>query len=458
MEKIRQHLSRRRSSNSSASLRSPTYYASTNGDKRSKNSSPRHLILTSNTLDFDQSIIRRFQAEGFDVEYIPFLGGNEDPERDRKELENRLHEREDDLEPGERYAVVAYNRPAFLLLASHHQSTTTTNPFPRLCALVTYYPDNPFATKEYDQSNLAPCVPPATNGTSSSSTYSPLSLLPVQIHLADHQSSSFWDNYSNNPNKKRHRCHVFFYPESEVGFAEPSGKYYDRISSRLAWSRALDCVKRGFGAGGSSWTIPDIETVWEDYWRNLQFDSSKQADADRHADQALQMMVGSSGERSSHDQHDDHNGAPVVNCVPTMVGGSDRTSLSTFYTTHFYPSGPPSQHIRLLSRTVGPDRIVDEVIVSFRHTEEIPWILPHVPPTDRDVRVPLVMTASFCAGKLAQQNLYWDQASVLVQVGLLDPMLIPGGFKATGKTRDGREMPGRLPVIGVEGAERVLNG
>lgn len=138
--------------------------------------------------------------------------------------------------------------------------------------------------------------------------------------------------------------------------------------------------------------------------------------------------------------------------------GSDRTSLSTFYTTHFYPSGPPSQHIRLLSRTVGPDRIVDEVIVSFRHTEEIPWILPHVPPTDRDVRVPLVMTASFCAGKLAQQNLYWDQASVLVQVGLLDPMLIPGGFKATGKTRDGREMPGRLPVIGVEGAERVLNG
>lgn len=121
------------------------------------------------------------------------------------------------------------------------------------------------------------------------------------------------------------------------------------------------------------------------------------------------------------------------------------------------PSGPPSQHIRLLSRTAGADRVVDELLLSFEHTEEIPWLLPGVPPTGRSVRIPLVMTASFLAGKIARHNMYWDQASVLVQIGLLDPALVPSGFKATGPTRDGNDVVERIPVVGVEAVNRAVD-
>jgi hypothetical protein len=66
----------------------------------------RRLYITSDTADFDTNILRRFEAEGFTVEHIPFQGSTGDFERDRKELDNVIHEREDDLEPGERYAIV----------------------------------------------------------------------------------------------------------------------------------------------------------------------------------------------------------------------------------------------------------------------------------------------------------------------------------------------------------------
>lgn len=67
--------------------------------------SPRHLILISDTPDFDDRVIHRYQAEGFDVEYLHFACSG-DPDRDRKNLDNVVHSREDDLEAEERYAIV----------------------------------------------------------------------------------------------------------------------------------------------------------------------------------------------------------------------------------------------------------------------------------------------------------------------------------------------------------------
>lgn len=67
------------------------------------------------------------------------------------------------------------------------------------------------------------------------------------------------------------------------------------------------------------------------------------------------------------------------------------------------------------------------------------------------------MTALFAAGKIARHNIYWDQASVLVQIGLLDPALVPAGFQATGPNREGEETVERIPVAGSEGVERVLD-
>ena len=108
MDRIRQHLTRRRRSSGSSNtpLQSRSLSASGERRKKDRDSIPRRLILTSDTPEFDQRIIRRFEAEGLKVKYLPFLGGGQDLERDRKDLENRLNELEDDLEPGERYAVV----------------------------------------------------------------------------------------------------------------------------------------------------------------------------------------------------------------------------------------------------------------------------------------------------------------------------------------------------------------
>jgi hypothetical protein len=196
-----------------------------------------------------------------------------------------------------------------------------------MCALVTYYPREPSDTIPGDagadqDSELPPCLlPPSTTSTSTSSSYSSLSLLPIQIHLAGHHNPSFWDDYSAHPSKKRHRCHLFFYPESEPGFAEHPSPTYDRLSSRLAWSRALDCLKRGFGWPGGSWKTPDVEMIWEEYWRNLldaERHRHRHTEAEEHAAKIMQMMIGS-GDASSLDRQIDET--PLVNCVPTMVGG-----------------------------------------------------------------------------------------------------------------------------------------
>lgn len=479
MERIVNFARRRRSSNTNV----PRSRSRSTSDRSKEDEALRRLILTSDTPDFDQTIIRQFEAEGLKVKYLPFLGGGRDLERARKDLENQLNELEDDLEPGERYAVVgrslekeevhtrkklilaAYRKPAYLLLAAHHQSNTTTNPLPRLCALVAYYPEPPFDPHDPQfQEYLFPCEAPsgALNGVS---TYSPHSFLPLQIHLADDQTPAFYENYTANPDKKRHRCHVFSYPESHVGFAEQSEKNYDRIDAQLAWSRTLDCIKRSF-APGPNWTVSDIETIWANHWHSM-------TQIDTPTRDTMEVIVGGENGTEAPESHYyyKHSEGPTVNCVPTLIGGtSDPTNdantyslqskakrtnpsiLRTFHKNTFFPSGPPSQHLRLISRTTGPDRVVDEVLLTFDHTEEVPWLLPNVPPTNRKVQIPLVLTGTFCAGKLARQQVYWDQASVLVQVGLLDPGLVPGSFEAKGETRGGKRGVEKLPVC-VTGSE-----
>lgn len=137
---------------------------------------------------------------------------------------------------------------------------------------------------------------------------------------------------------------------------------------------------------------------------------------------------------------------PIVTYTPTLTGGIGTNSLRRFYEQHFLRSLPPSMRLRLISRTVGVDRIVDELYASFEHTHDIPWMLPGVPPTNRKVEVVLVSIVGMKAGKLSSEHVYWDQASVLVQIGLLDPKLVPSGVKGVD----------RLPVVGGEAARRML--
>lgn len=138
----------------------------------------------------------------------------------------------------------------------------------------------------------------------------------------------------------------------------------------------------------------------------------------------------------------------AVTIGPTLAGGVGAKALRRFYENEFLSTKPPSMRLRLLSRTIGSDRVVDEIYTTFDHTLEMPWMLPGVPPTGKRVEVILVAIVALKADKIFTEHLYWDQASVLMQVGLLDPKLIPQGVVSGVK---------KLPVAGRESARRILN-
>lgn len=132
---------------------------------------------------------------------------------------------------------------------------------------------------------------------------------------------------------------------------------------------------------------------------------------------------------------------PYVNHVPTMTGGVGHDQLKRFYRYHFIGANPPDFALVPVSRTVGEDRVVDEMVVRFTHTSEIDWMLPGIPPTGRRVEVPLVAIVQFRDGRVAHEHIYWDQASVLVQVGRLDPAGLPVAGAATARKVLDKGMP-----------------
>lgn len=158
---------------------------------------------------------------------------------------------------------------------------------------------------------------------------------------------------------------------------------------------------------------PDLARLWEEHTTH-EFTT-------RSAESTLATMV------------DD----AYVNHVPVMTGGRGKSALLAFYARDFIPCMPPDTRLTPVSRTIGEDQLVDEMIFSFTHTQEMPWMLPGIAPTHRRVEVPLVAIVGFRDGKLASERIYWDQASVLKQIGLLsDP---------------------RLPVRGAETARKVID-
>ena len=141
----------------------------------------------------------------------------------------------------------------------------------------------------------------------------------------------------------------------------------------------------------------------------------------RSADDAVAAMV--------EDAH--------VNHVPVMTGGVGREQVREFYRTSFIPQMPPDLQIIPISRTIGTERVVDEMVVTATHSVQMDWLLPGLPPTGKRMEIAVVAVIHFRAGKLASEHIYWDQASVLVQLGLLDSRT--------------------LPVAGAESAQKVLD-
>ena len=188
---------------------------------------------------------------------------------------------------------------------------------------------------------------------------------------------------------------TFYYPDCERRFFDDTDKAYDKPATSMAYSRTLGLLRSKLGPNF------DIQSLWEKH-TNFEF-------AERDVDKTMETMVAE----------------PYVNHIPTMTGGVGYENLHHFYTNHFVNSNPPDTKLIPVSRTIGIDRLVDEMIFSFTHTCEIPWMLPNVAPTGRYVEVPLVAIVNFRGDKLYHEHIYWDQASVLVQIGKLDPSLLP---------------------------------
>src|SRR6266496_3285396 len=126
-----------------------------------------------------------------------------------------------------------------------------------------------------------------------------------------------------------------------------------------------------------------------------------------------------------------------VNHIPVLTGGVGRDELRKFYSERFIPQMPPDTEMTPISRTIGNDQVVDEMVFKFTHTIRMDWMLPGLAPTGKRVEVPLVAIVRFREGKLADEHIDGDQASALVQLGSLAPTT--------------------LPIAGVESARKALD-
>ena len=205
----------------------------------------------------------------------------------------------------------------------------------------------------------------------------------------------------------RPKVEVHVYPGVDHAFARPGGEHYHRASAHLAHERSMATLKSAIGPHY------DLAALWD---KHCEYEFGT-----RNVDDTMASMVAE----------------PYVNHIPTMTGGVGYKALHQFYSNHFVNSNPPDTSLVPVSRTVGATQVVDEMLFCFTHTTEIPWMLPGVPPTGKRVEIPLLAVVKFRGDKLYHEHIYWDQASVLVQVGLLDPKL--------------------LPVAGIETARKLLD-
>ena len=203
------------------------------------------------------------------------------------------------------------------------------------------------------------------------------------------------------------------YPHEGHAFGRVGGEHYNAAAAELANLRTLEFFVNHLAGAGLASAQQTLSMRWDDH--------VKYEFATRNTDDTLETMVADA----------------YVNHVPVMTGGVGHDELRAFYSQRFIPQMPPDTAMTPVSRTIGVDRVVDEMVFEFTHTIKMDWMLPGVEPTGKHVRVALVVIVHFRDGKLAHEHIYWDQASVLAQLGLIESA--------------------KLPVAGVESAEKVLN-
>jgi carboxymethylenebutenolidase len=215
------------------------------------------------------------------------------------------------------------------------------------------------------------------------------------------------------------------YAGTDHAFARVGGDHYDRPSALMAHERSIAAFKSAMGPHH------DLSALWD---KHCEYEFGT-----RNVDDTMSTMVPE----------------PYVNHIPTMTGGVGYKELHRFYSHHFVNCNPPDTALTPISRTVGATQVVDEMLFSFTHTTEIPWMLPGVAPTGKRVEVPLLAVIKFRGDKLYHEHIYWDQASVLVQVGLLDPKLLPVAGVETARKLLDEKLPSNTLMPGWEASAKA---
>jgi carboxymethylenebutenolidase len=206
---------------------------------------------------------------------------------------------------------------------------------------------------------------------------------------------------------------LYVYAEQDHAFARIGGAHFDAQAAELAHLRTLEFFVRHLGGLAATDASQRLSDLWDEH--------VKYEFATRDTEDTLATMVADA----------------YVNHVPVLTGGIGHDQLREFYSQRFIPQMPPDTSMTPVSRTIGSERVVDEMVFEFTHTIKMDWMLPGIEPTGKHVKVPLVVIVHFRDGKLAHEHIYWDQASVLAQLGLIDTA--------------------KLPIAGVESAEKVLD-
>ncbi|KPK35010.1 MAG: carboxymethylenebutenolidase [Betaproteobacteria bacterium SG8_40] len=207
--------------------------------------------------------------------------------------------------------------------------------------------------------------------------------------------------------ESRDNVEIYVYPGVDHAFARPASPHYDKPSALMAHHRSIALFRRHMGPHY------DFSALWD---KHCEYEF-----ATRDADATMKTMVAE----------------PYVNHIPTMTGGVGYQQLRRFYKHHFIPKTPQDTTLIPISRTIGEGILVDELLFCFTHDIEIDWMLPGLAPTGKRVEIPLVAIVKFRGDKLYNEHIYWDQASVLVQIGALDPKGLPvAGIETANKLVD----------------------
>ncbi len=211
--------------------------------------------------------------------------------------------------------------------------------------------------------------------------------------------------------KDRDDVEFHVYPGVDHAFARPASPHYHKPSALMAHHRSIALFRRVMGPHY------DFSSLWD---KHCEYEF-----AIRDVEATMKTMVAE----------------PYVNHIPTMTGGVGHKQLKRFYKHHFIPKTPKDTKLIPISRTIGEGILVDEMVFCFTHDIEIDWMLPGIAPTGRYVEVPLVAIVKFRGDKLYNEHIYWDQASVLVQIGKLDPKGLPVAGKETAEKLVDEKLP-----------------